>query len=56
MWKGTAAPQRKPKHAERNIQIIIINVILLQTKTTVNPMHHPLKTHKKQTNRQKKNH
>lgn len=54
MWKGTAAPQRKRKHAERNIQIIIINVILLQTKTTVNPMHHPLKTHKKQTNRQKK--
>lgn len=49
MWKGTAAPQRKLKHAKRNIQIIIIKVILLQTKTPVNPMHRPLKTHKKET-------
>lgn len=51
MWKGTAAPQRKLKHAKRNIQIIIIKVILLQTKTPVNPMHRPLKTHKKQTDK-----
>lgn len=51
MWKGTAAPQRKLKHAKRNIQIIIIKVILLQTKTPVNPMHRPLKTHKKETDK-----
>lgn len=51
MWKGTAAPQRKLKHAKRNIQIIIIKVILLQTMHG-QPNASPLKNTQKR-NRQK---
>lgn len=52
MWKGTAAPQRKLKHAKRNIQIINNKSNITTNKDPGQPNASPLKNTQKR-NRQK---